>query len=493
MIGLRYQGQYLTLFENTSINVSAKNPMFGGDSIPGTRVYDFRLPLDAVNKRLIGHVQRLDDETPWPTLDNVGLHFGKGLHLWRIGKLKVRKATKDDCTVSFHTDAGDVATAIKDKKLADYDLGTAAVNFQPELTYPDVNYTFFPVKNADFYGDANPDYLGYVNYYDQGAFGTNTSANNHTLVPYPFLLYILNRLFQQLGYYGITGSWTQQTDIRSLVIYNTQSLDRITGVLNRYASSFKYADHMPNISVGQFLVALQNLFCIGFFINPITRMVQIEPLSTILKDGGYKNITYMAGQAYEKGNRYENGFSLAMGTDSRDDMYNQRSTAPFSFAIDAGGNEFHTAAGTLFETKHQDTINTNRTWTIPEAAQTGNSAPFEVEGDYGLRLLFYRGLQADSTGNAYPRGSSEGTEIALRYDTGKGLYVQSWQAWLDFLSRTVAVETQMQFPIKDFMELDWQKKIMRLYQRYFLGEYAFSVNMKEGIQPAKVTLFRTNL
>lgn len=492
MISFHLNDQPLDLYDNASYAVEGRSPLFAAQAIPGTRVYSFNVPLTKSNRRIFRFAERIGTlEPPQQVFPDAELYlFGTR---WRSGTLRLREASTNGYALSFHTDAGDLAARISKQRLTDLDLGTDVLNLtaDPEAIYPDRRYALFPVKNPAFYGELNEDYVGYMNYYHQGAFATNTTANQYNIVPFPFLLYVLNQVAQQLGYLGVSGPWTQEEDIRRLVIYNTYALDELFEGLNTYQSKIDFTNHVPPTEVGKFLVAIKNLFGLAIFVNPRTKYLEFVRLTDVLSDQAFSDLSDRATAQYTLTPNASDGFALGLTPDNGDELYKILPYADQSYRIGNGAESFETPIGTLFEVKDNDA---EREWAIPQAQQAGNSpayldenAALALQNDFGLRLLFYRGLQPDSANNRYPQASPEGNYYKLGYSGFSGLYERCYRPWLDFLSTTQQVETSFRFRAPEVLGLDFRRKIMRGHVKYFIRDYKLSIT-RNGIRPARVTL-----
>lgn len=495
MINFYLRHQPLDLFDNASYAIEARSPLFEAQAIPGTRVYSFNVPATKANQRLFKFAERTGRHTGGANIEQQTFPDAE-IYLfgtrWRTGTLKLREASSEGYSLSFHTDAGDLAARIAKKRLTDLDLGTDVLNFNadPDAIYPQRKYALFPVKNPAFYGDANSDFGGYVNDYSGGQFATNTAVNAQTIVPFPFLLYVLNRVAGQLGYLGVSGPWTQEEDVRRLVIYNTYALDELFGNINTFRTQITYTNHVPPVEVGKFLVAVKNLFGLAIFINPRTRYLEFVRLTDVLALSGFSDYSRLSTAKHTLTPNESDGFALGLGKDSGDEIYKSPNPVQTQFIASQtyrsgnGAESFEAPIGTLFAlTEEKD----GRQWTIPQSQQGGNSSAYEIENPFSLRLLFYKGLQTDSQGNAYPQASAEGNHYKLGYTGFNGLYERCWRPWLDFLSVTQQVETTFNFHAPEIMRLDFRHKIMRQHVKYFIKDYKLSIT-RQGIRPAQVTL-----
>lgn len=494
-IAIKINDEYLDLFDNTSVQIEADSPLFGDNYIPGTKVYSHRIRKSRTNQRLLGIPELLANQEKFPVYENAQ-YFIKNI-LWKTGSIKIREANNiDSYSISFHSDAGEAQLKIKDLSIRDLDLGSDPVNLVQGNIYPAQKHVFFPVKNEIFYDEKNPDYGGYINYYHGGQFVNNgTGSSTHTRIAFPFLLHILNKVFQQLGYFGMTGDWVTDPDIRRVVIFNTHALDQLNGSnTNIFQSTVNYADVMPDISVGAFLIRVKQFFGISFIFNPITKYVKIVRLDDVINDLGYIDFTTKSARGFLKSENPTGGFSLKMLADSKDETFETLDPAWLEYKVNGGGDPLEVQASPLFVVSDADTINA-RTWTIPVIKQKGNSPEFELGQDNGfnLRFLMYNGMQADSQSNNFPQGHYMTSGLSLRWDGANGLYERNYKSWLDFRINTTPVERDIRLNIIDIHNFDFTKKMMIDYIKYLPVTYKVSVNFKTGIAAANFDLMKVNL
>jgi len=494
-IAIKLNDEYLDLFDNTSVQIEADSPLFGDNYIPGTKVYSHRIRKSRTNQRLLGIPELLSNQEKFKVYDNAQ-YFIKNI-LWKPGSIKVREANNiDSYSISFHSDAGEAQLKIKDLSLRDLDLGSDATNLTQGNVYPAQNHVFFPVKNEIFYDDKNPDYGGYINYYHGGQFVNNsTGTSTHTRVAFPFLLHILNQVFKSLGYYGMTGEWISDPQIRRVVIFNSQALDQINGSsTNIFQSTVNYASQMPDISVGAFLIRVKQFFGISFIFNPITKYVKIVRLDDVINDQDYTDFTAKTARGFLKSENAISGFTLRMQADSKDETFETLDSAWLEYKVNGGGDKIEVQSSPLFVINDEDTINP-RTWTIPVLNQKGNSPEFELGQDnaFDLRFMMYNGMQPDSQSNNFPQGHYMTSGFSLRWDGPNGIYEKLYKSWLNFRINTTPVERDIRINVIDIHNFDFTKKMMIDYIKYLPVRYRISVNYKTGIAAANFDLMKVNL
>lgn len=480
MIALRHDKEYFDLYDNTSLTLEAESPVFATDRIPGLKVYKFSLPNSRINRLLMQHAGEISRRSAFRILDNVNLelyytHFKRG-------KLILEGADQESMEVSFISDTGDVAATLKELSLRDLDLGTESVYTTPvDTVYPSRNHCFFTVKNPLFYGDANPDYGGYMNMFQNNAFQINTGTNEHTLVPFVFVPFVLDKIAETIGY-RLSGAFLNE--INNLAIYSNVSLDQLDGSgVNVYKSTFNYADHLPDISCAQFLQAIRNLFGLAKIFNTTSQVIEIHKLTDLITQTNYLNLDHAAVPT-QKVNPYDlDGFRISMGMDSSDELYKRKSTKSFYKEQGAGELKIESAAGTLFMASDEDPRNPGQDWTIPQVEQPGTSSAFELENEATLRLLWFHGLQG-GTMVASPYGDQY--DLSYLPQDDNNLYDKVYQKWLQHVEYP-SVQTDLALNLTDLLSLSFTRKILLKNTAYLLEKYSVPVT-KRGLGKAGVVL-----
>jgi hypothetical protein len=490
MIAVEVLDEFIDLADNTSIGIEGSSPFISRDIIPGIKVLNITAKKTPRNQRIFGFAEMLNNVDRKKEFKNVRVYFHN--LLWKTGTFILRQASDDGYNFSFHTDAGEIQTQIKNRTLSGLDLGTASNDYNTSLIYPDANHVFFPVRNPDFYGDKNTDYKGYVNYYHNGQLAQNTTANHYNLVPFPYLLYVLEKTFQQLGYYGIEGAWTEEENIRRVVIYNNYDLAELSAGINQFGSTITYNKHVPAISVGAFLIDVAIFFGITYKINPVTKKVQIIRLKDFLTNPAYKDLQRKAAAKAPITPNDSDGFSFVMSPDSGD-KYFEADPDWLTYIIGNGAEEIKADASTLQVLDNTDSINA-RTWTIPHTQQKGAGDVFALgEGKIPLRFLVFNGMQTTSDGQQYPQGHYLRPGFSLRWDGDTGIVNRCYKEYVAWKSYTEKVERDVRMDLLDLLQLDFEQKVMMDNLKFFVTDFRASVSYRNGIGTTKINLLTTKL
>lgn len=397
----------------------------------------------------------------------------------------------------------------------------------------------------------------FLNYYDNNEYQKDISSDltvrgrYYTLCPFAYMEYILERIFKTENVHFINEFFLKNPEIRTLVLYQNYALDLIAANgLNELKKSFSINQIIPEETVKKFIVDFNKLFGLILYKKRSNNTFYLISLKSILKQNQYEDWSkYPILKVDTKNFNFVNGHRLSMIMDSRDQFVEQRqiqldgstlkpavatiSDLPitgntandirlvedtqqfykvgsdlvtWSFYSDnfndhVLGNEDE-KVNTSFSTLHMSFVKSEKRdffWLVPESIQKGSSDEFDIGiNDYGLKLLFYRGMFPKSDGQTYPLGSSDvfdynGNKIAdyrLTWNGEEGLYNQWWKEWLEMLNATEKFETYLNLPFSVLMNLD-HTQIKRINNaKYLLDELEFTIDIKKGLTQQKQTLYR---
>lgn len=478
MIGFRIAEEWLDFAGTMGLEI--RSPLFGTDSIPGTLSYPISFADTPRNRRLLGFPatrgRRVGPVTP------VTADCFLGSALWRRGLLKYGSFDYEKSTYqyTFEADADALATRIDGVTLPAVALGELTV--QREADGGD--YVLFPVRNPAFFDGKNAQYVQVVNYYN----AVFAAESRTVFTPFVKVVALLERVFGAFGY-TVGGSWIDDPEIRTLVLYSTRGVDGVTA-----GTTVPVAELVPEVAVADLLIALQGVFCLGYLFDPVRKRVDVRPLRDVVRTSGYRD--RQARAAFRDVANELDGFTLGYTNDGGDEQL-QNFVWP-EVRLGNGKEEVRPGADTLRMVREADPVD-GRGWLLPAAEQKG----YSTRNDYELRdnrlthlrFLFYRGMQPDGQGQLYPLGSS-GTEnyagqrvgnYSLSWDGADGLYETWHKDWLAFRANARQEERAVPLTLAEFLLLDPTEKDMVLGLKFLWERISVTVGGDTTISDAKIT------
>lgn len=223
-----------------SIRMEQVMSHFQVDIFQGDVSFPFELPVSPNNVKALGAPHLLD-------LYDRSMEFQVQMYWHNVkrtdAKLVIQKASRFGYTINIVY--GIAGMEVLNKKLPELDLGgirilgtdndsvIASANATVNNSYPSAEYNFPPIANSKFYDGANPLYSGIINRYDLAAqtilaahSSTDMiSVDKDTLVPLPYLVYVMKQGFLEAGY-ELRGDFIRDADWSQALLYNNRSLDK---------------------------------------------------------------------------------------------------------------------------------------------------------------------------------------------------------------------------------------------------------------------------
>ena len=465
-----------------SLSLEVRNPFFESDAIPGISTQAFNLSWTRENLRYLNFPHRYRGAGGPPA---VAANLYLDGPLWQRGSLVYRECDEaaQKLTYNFAAAATDLQTQISGVNIRDLNLGSVPL----ELTPTAANYALLPIRNSAYYGEKNKDFKGILNHYRDGAYSTGAA---YAIAPQPRLIVALRKIMAQFGY-TLTGQWIQDSEVQKLVLYSDRAAESATGAV---LTEFELAKYLPSMTVGELLIALQQLFCLGYVFDSKRkemRIVALKPVTTL--SGSYVE---RQGKKLKSKPNLTNGFTLRQAPDGDDELDKTLDTSGQQVRVGAGAEVIETKAGTLHMVQEADP-NGGRSWLVPAIEAKGASLAYELgdESRCGLRLLYDRGLQPDSNGSQYPLGTSgvvnyAGTRVgttSLLWPGPDGLYQVRHKAWLDFRSRAVETEYEVQFGMADLLALDPTLPEMVDRHLHLWQKVSLTIDAQRKLAKARIT------
>lgn len=314
MTGVQIGNEFLDLPQGVTIELNDENPFLQFDeNLLGEYSYPFAVRCTEKNDRLLGY-----PGVPQRRVDPAGINamlYDNSLQI-ASGKIKIEKvntninrrsATTVDCylltkSASFWQDA-------KDLKLRQIDAGgdrsfdwdgyvTTGTGFWKHLN--DVffsapnsyDYAFFPVRNDNAISTSTDETrLAYDRLINKVYFD---NVNDRWILrgqfcPFPYLHYIMKKAIEYVGW-TVSGDFLDDDNFRKITIINTRSIDwayvtKSGNAIDHHpydTITFNLADHLPNMGIGEFLIAIKNKLGLHLDFDRIRRHLTINLVDNIV-------------------------------------------------------------------------------------------------------------------------------------------------------------------------------------------------------------------
>lgn len=310
-------------------------------------------------------------------------------------------------------------------------------------------------------------FSGYINYIINNAYFVNTfpqtvQAWNWSISPMVKLPWILEQIRLNTSISDYDGAFAIDPEILSLVFYSNKTLDKLVDIpaleneyLNIWADRYDLTDHIPDISAFDLFQSLGNDFCLIF--RFIDSRFEMEPCRDILTRP-IDDWTHLATPTFRAKTATFPPISLRYTRDEDEPRLDDQLEE-----LDGGteAKEYTLNYYTAFDEKGSDRNATGRRWSTPLLHEEGTSDPIGLNNQSAVRLLFYRGLHQDSTGNNYPlaqHGNENYNEeptgnYSLAWNGPAGRYEQWFKEFIKLETEGDQVTKKMRFSVNDLLEM----------------------------------------
>lgn len=526
-------GQTLQLDPDISVEFELNNLLLSeSNEMPGSFSYPISFPLSPANKRFLGHD-----------------HLPETLSRFHPVRASVNGILLKECTLSYKMeglkasgflklDQGEVAKQIKGLYLWEV-MNEKVYLFNPATDAGDTleakqavirarmlemaraepgryPIVFFPVHNPAFAmeklntGRYTWEYNTQLNLFEDGQFKIDTKTLGRHNVPFIYLTYIFKRIAEHFNYTA-AGSFLDDPQVRSWVLYNTQALASTCEILE----GGHYADlryHVPYMSVSDFLRAFKNDFGLGIFFDSTRRQVRFDLFRNI-RLSSEKSIDLspylLAGIGTETPS--ETGYTINSAIDDSDEE--QKSDARISRKIKDGDKEISCTISTLKMRSVSMRFSSGvALGLIPSCSQKGNllsghyrdqdqwySTGWEHKNRFGIRLLTYCGMREGATPNqTYPFATSstrdynqaQVTEWSLQPQFQQSVFNVLTLAFYNFLAHTRRLKYEFLLPLARAKDLPMHRVYSvqnenRVITRFLLEKVNYAAPGRGGLLPAK--------
>ena len=299
MLSLKIADKEVDLPNDFSCTMNLKSQIFGE---VGSYSYPFKLPNTPRNAGLMGFRHRVENTGDVYQTDQ-GAFLWKGINLFQ-GSVKLKTLNSKAFEGAIFESEGDFYYSRKNLSLQDVDFGeidlvylgarTTWINDCIGKVYPERPIAFPQVRNETYFDvmPTDPELLNF-NYYSNGLLLNVIywPPDPSVIVPMLYLRYVLDKIFEKLGYVFDDSFFSSDPDYNSLVLYNSVNCNENdeSGYFHYPLYKILYNYHVPRMTINDFFYGLESFFNIRFFVNNRNKTVKLISLDSIIKSIDYCN------------------------------------------------------------------------------------------------------------------------------------------------------------------------------------------------------------
>jgi hypothetical protein len=545
MIKIQVENEFLDLAK-VSVTFELTSPVFNQ---VGSFSYPFTIPATAKNKRLLSFPGKINKYVT--TSHEFDAKIFLGGQLWKTGSLVVDETGLLDIKCHFTVGEGYFYNLIKEIMLNKIDLG--GDNYTSDIyitdrwqkTYPEVEWTLFPIYDQKFYDSLDHDgFKEYYSTYLQNKINAwfNSSqqwgSTNNTLVPFVFLNYVILQVFDHLGLKVDKNDIFNNPDLKNLVLINLTSLCELytsgENLINDIPATYNLQKHVPKKPLNEFFSFLEKQFLAFLFYEEKSNTASLETFHSIANKLNANLIMMEAISNLIVKTEYYNGYQVIWEKDSEDASMSEPWTVDISsftiktvdlfselpaiipdnelyFCVERatyyggilgsnpsypeykskGGpyNDFKTGTKN-FEIKPAADVNFSQSVTgsyriFKEGSYKFDNVITEIE-EY-FKVLFF--CTTDQPRGSIFHDNTDTNSQSLAWWGEKGLYESFFKEYLTMMQNKIQADFKLKTDLAFLRNLKFQEKYRFQEANWLLSKVRFTVT-NEKISPAQVTAFK---
>jgi len=539
MLSLSIGGQLVELPQDFSLTMNLKSPIF---SEVGSYSYPFKIPNSPRNSIRMGFRHRVAS-TGDPYRTDQGVFRWRGLNLFS-GLVRMKVLNSSSFEGNLIEGAGDFNFSRKNETLQNADYGELIfsseqlrlnyINSCANKVYPQSNIVFPQILNKTYFEEL-PINTGlhyfniYINSLIKSEF-TGGLTERTIIVPMLYVRYVLNKIFEHLGYAFDDTFFSSDADYNSLALFNLVDCNSHPNGFFLYDFEKLYLNyHVPRMSMNDFFAGLESFFNVRFFVNNLLKTIKLISVDKIVKQTQYVEFSNQIISISTEPSDQITGYHLSMTMDTDDELYESRKALdevrltslkesvqsvsdllpwpcddildlryvidqntyyimwsnkqwiPWDDTVDLYLQYRYRTDNLSIETKFSTLLNDN----IGDDAIVGNARENwkKVTG----KLFFTRYVVGGVIGNKVV--ATPVTENNSLYFGGEnGLFNKHYKAYFDFriTSKLVKIVKQMEFT--DLKDFDFSKKYMINGIKYLVASIQVNIK-KDRIMPATLECY----
>lgn len=403
---LKLDGQQVDMSPGQSVTLERYNAIFDFDTIRGGKVLDFTLPFSQKNDALFNwfsyHQSMYLKKKYYCEKYSEGILFEKGF-------VELLEVTEAGYQVYFTQNLGDFFGDYQNTHLDLIDFGSEPVNLKVDYAYETDRVAYPSVKNRAFFGDnVKAGFNGIVNEVVGGSYTAGSPK-----VPFVSLKYVFERI-GVLCNVRFSGEFFQSEWYKRGLIDNTFALDGATVV--------HYRNHLPKLTIPEFLKELGKLLNITIYIDTVSRVIRLSFREERMKQETHMNLTSKVLPSRVRKPATATRLELDWELDSADNLMK---VVPFDFSKyqSTGESDVFFSLKTKFSTRLKDEASG-----LAICEQIGISSEFNQQGNnFSPKLLLWNGVV-----NGIPVATNEFGDYRLAWHGPRNIVTSNWsyyEAW----------------------------------------------------------------
>jgi hypothetical protein len=340
-------------------------------------------------------------------------------------------------------------------------------------TYPTQKIRFPVCYNAAPYGDLQLKESEIINarntsgiVVNDANWGLNNAApfqvkNYNSIQPFLRIKWILEKIATTFNF-EIEGDFYALADVANMLLDNSFALDLPLKFIGDkqfvfWRRAFNLNDLTPDISVVEFIAALQSRYNLGVYYNETTRKLIMQLREPIAKSYEYNDVTAAAGPIKNTDDNRITGITIKSPKEDTDAI-------SFDESITSGTPEKEVVL-------KLGAIRNSNIAVIDGVTMIGPRVSRKFGDRFGLRVFYYKGLTSGGGGFDYPAADIDGTEIYESLNDfilREGIFTKFHRYWILHETNRRLVKLNINYHLRELLDIPWPVKVRFNRNNYLL-------------------------
>jgi hypothetical protein len=317
--------------------------------------------------------------------------------------------------------------------------------------------------------------------------------NLNGIHPFIMMKFVFDKIAQYFDFEW-EGDFYESIAFEKMLVWNPNNLDHYQEFLGTqpfqfWKRSFNLKDLVPDMSVREFLKAVQSRYNLGIYTNEKTGKIKIVKREPIAKDRTYTDITNLSGRIGPFDDLSVSGFKLSSKIEKDD----KKAIEDF-YVVGDGEIDLESELSGISNTF--SISNAQRPYIT--GTVTGPWVTQSQDSDFEFRVFYYDGAFFNGS-LFYPKASIHHwlnpDNTSLDYyetfagDNGAlGLYEKFWKRWLLYEQRRKVVPLEINYMLGELKHFDWELKRRFDRNNYLVKSLEFTLT-NTGLSTCKAELY----
>lgn len=283
-------------------------------------------------------------------------------------------------------------------------------------------------------------------------------------------------------------------ELAKLMLFNTNSINFFENIFNdkvlaTYANVINPGDHMPDLTINEYLLNLKGLFGAASSYDPDISELNLHKLNGFLTGSNFADFTSKSDPAYDIEFKEEPGITIGYKTEEGEPT----EAVVLGSGLQDFRSEIYPVPARIVKRENSQTL-----FKIPVLDEEGGW--YGKKQSQKFRIALYAGIVADAQGGKFIQASQDNTllggvsfnDVSLEMDWPTGIYEQYLQKQAEIYAYNEPMKRVLYWNMADLLQFDYSRKYRIDQVNYMVRKLSYSISSRSGLQPVQAEVVRVD-